>query len=196
MNKGWIYPLIVGLVAAVGPVIAHEHGEGKHDKGIKSTKASDALLPVEIVGRVVAIPCLLQDPEGVMGPKHRDCIDNGLTPGLLADDGTLYVLLLTDHKADAHLDRQPPKEMRSVNATVAPYSGTMVTVTGKIRSRSRLMAIELTKVSPAQSVPGHSQPQGAAAQTQEAWVCPMGCEGKTHAKAGKCSVCGMALVKK
>ncbi|MBI2967204.1 MAG: hypothetical protein HYY40_05255 [Bacteroidetes bacterium] len=32
-------------------------------------------------------------------------------------------------------------------------------------------------------------------QVAEVWECPMKCEGKTYTEAGKCSVCGMDLVK-
>lgn len=55
--------------------------------------------PVTVVGEVIDYSCYLQ--VGKHGDKHRDCgqkcIKNGMPPGLLAKDGTIYLLMDEEH---------------------------------------------------------------------------------------------------
>ncbi len=55
--------------------------------------------PISVVGEVVDLSCYLQ--VGKHGDKHRDCgqkcLRNGQPAGLLAEDGTLYMLIDEEH---------------------------------------------------------------------------------------------------
>lgn len=55
--------------------------------------------PVTVVGEVIDYSCYLQ--VGKHGDKHRDCgqkcVRSGMPPGLLAKDGTIYLLMDEEH---------------------------------------------------------------------------------------------------
>lgn len=55
--------------------------------------------PITIVGEIIDYSCYLQ--VGKHGDKHRDCgqkcVRNGMPAGLLARDGTLYLLMDEEH---------------------------------------------------------------------------------------------------
>ena len=55
--------------------------------------------PISVVGEIIDLSCYLQ--VGKHGDKHRDCgqkcARNGLPVGLLAKDGTIYLLIDEEH---------------------------------------------------------------------------------------------------
>jgi len=55
--------------------------------------------PISVVGEIVDLSCYLQ--VGKHGDKHRDCgqkcVKNGQPVGLLAEDGTVYLLVDEEH---------------------------------------------------------------------------------------------------
>ncbi len=81
--------------------------------------------PMTVVGEIVDFSCYLQ--LGKHGEKHRSCgqkcVQNGQPVGLLAKDGTLYMLMPEEHdpRRDGGVDFRP---------AAADHMGHIMSVTG------------------------------------------------------------------
>jgi hypothetical protein len=101
-------------------------GAGSYDKpmatiGTKPTPGK----PITIVGEVIDFSCYVQ--LGKHGDKHRSCgqkcVQNGQPAGLLAKDGTLYMLMPEEHdpRRDGGVDAK---------ASASEHMGHIVEVNG------------------------------------------------------------------
>ena len=113
----------VAVTAAVVPAIAQHHHEAA--KG------------VTVQGEILDMACFVSH-EG-QGPKHAacaaKCLKDGQPMGLLAKDGTVY-LLLGDHQDISAFNKA--KELAAKN----------VEITGEPSSRNGIKAITVTSVKP------------------------------------------------
>ena len=91
---------------------------------------------VTVKGEVVDLQCYLVHPEDSRGPDHakcaKACITRGLPVGLLADNGTLYLLLGPGHD--------------SIKAQAAQYAGKNVAVTGTQVEQNGVKALQIKKI--------------------------------------------------
>ena len=89
--------------------------------------------PVTMVGEIVDLSCYLQ--VGKHGDKHRDCgqkcVRNGQPVGLLAKDGTIYMLIDEEH--DPRRDGLTEFRQKAVDhmAHVVTINGTLSEVDGE-----------------------------------------------------------------
>jgi hypothetical protein len=104
--------------------------------------ASSADPATELRGEVVDLHCYLT--RSARGAEHAGCanacISRGVTPGFVADDGKVYLLL-----AERPVS---PKEM------LAELAGKPVTVTGTVVERDGVRAVTAGSVRPRESGPG------------------------------------------
>jgi hypothetical protein len=118
--------MMIGLLLLALPSAGWAHA-GHHDAAAKS---------VALVGEVVDITCFV-DHAG-QGAKHaacaQKCILGGSPVGLLVKD-TLYVVVMSTH--------EPP------NATLAPFAGKRVRVTGRASAQNGIHVLDMESVASA-----------------------------------------------
>ncbi|HLJ09637.1 MAG TPA: hypothetical protein VKU82_00535 [Planctomycetaceae bacterium] len=87
---------------------------------------------VTVVGEIIDMSCYLQ--VGKHGDKHRDCgqkcIANGQPVGLLAEDGTVYMLIDEEHNARRDGLTKFRKQAIELMAYVVTVHGTLTDVDG------------------------------------------------------------------
>ena len=97
-------------------------------------------LAASVTGEVIDMACYFDD--GSSGPDHaacaRMCIASGLPVGLMAKDGTIYVLIGKQEPPSP----QPAAKHESLNAQLAPYAAKIVTISGTIVSKRGVNVIE------------------------------------------------------
>ena len=155
---------------------ADEHGHEGHDEHA-------AAPAVTMEGEIVDLQCFMGHPETSQGKDHiacaQACMNKGLPIGFLSGN-QVYLLLAPGHD--------------TVKAKVAKLAGVPVTLTGTVIEHHGMKAVQLKDVKRAGAGGAAAAPAKVAAK--DVWVCPMGCEGKTYDKPGKCATCNMDLVKK
>lgn len=158
-SAGIVLPLIVvaGLVAAKGPGIlfpkwseptAGTYEKPASDVGKKITadsawstetvaSAVTGAKPVDgkvtdVVGEIIDMSCYLQ--VGKHGSKHRECgqkcVANGQPVGLLAEDGSVYLLIDEEHDARRDGLTTFRKQAIELMAHVVTVHGTLTDVDG------------------------------------------------------------------
>jgi hypothetical protein len=89
--------------------------------------------PTTVVGEVVDLSCYLQ--VGKHGDKHRDCgqkcVKNGQPVGLLAQDGTVYMLIDEEHDPRRDGLTEFRKAAVELMAQVVTVNGTLTDVEGQ-----------------------------------------------------------------
>ncbi len=117
--------LSVLAVAAVATLAAH----ASHAASMGGGK------PVTLKGEIVDMGCYLGHE--AKGEKHKSCatkcISGGMPMGLLATDGTLYLLTLSHDTAD------PFNQAKAL-------AGDLVEVTGSVMARGGIKALEVDAV--------------------------------------------------
>jgi hypothetical protein len=101
---------------------------------------AETRLAASVTGEVIDMACYFDD--GASGPDHaacaRMCIASGLPVGLMAKDGTIYVLIGKQEPPSP----QPAAKHESLNAQLAPYAAKIVTISGTIVSKRGVNVIE------------------------------------------------------
>src|SRR5271166_3413939 len=101
---------------------------------------TESRLAASVTGEVIDLACYYND--GASGPDHaacaRMCIASGLPVGLKATDGTMYVLI----GKQAPPSSRPAAKHESLNAQLAPYAATIVTMSGIIVRKNGVNVIE------------------------------------------------------
>ena len=89
--------------------------------------------PTTVVGEVIDLSCYLQ--VGKHGDKHRDCgqkcVKNGQPVGLLAQDGTVYMLIDEEHDPRRDGLTEFRKAAAELMAQVVTVNGTLTDVEGQ-----------------------------------------------------------------
>jgi hypothetical protein len=157
------------LLALASPAVAqHSHGHG----------AADKAKTVTLTGEVLDMTCFMVHPENATGPDHakcaKSCLAKGLAPGFLAADGTVYLIIGSNHE--------------SPNAKVADFAGKRSTITGVVYEQKGIKAIELV------SIGGASSTAGASGTKTAVYTCSMHPEVR-QSEPGKCPKCEMNLEK-
>jgi hypothetical protein len=97
----------------------------------------DAKKPVTLTGEVLDMYCYMSHPASAVGADHascaNSCISRGLPIGFLASDGTVYLIIGSDHS--------PANEM------VKGWAGKQSTITGTIVEQKGMKAIDITGIS-------------------------------------------------
>ena len=172
MNRTWGIGTTVVLAGWLAGTVAaaHDH-EGA---GAKPAKAST------VTGEVIDVACYVMDGKSATGEDHKacatKCITAGIPVGLLTAKGEVLLAITADHASAKDL--------------LLPFIARRVTVTGTVKKRAGVQLIEVATVVPADAKPAAA---AAAPAAKEKWVCPMGCSSSDH--AGRCTACGMDLVK-
>jgi hypothetical protein len=119
--------LVTAALTMALPALAHE---GHHD-----AKAA----PVTMTGEVIDMNCYMMHPQSATGADHikcaQMCMAKGMAVGFKATDGTVYLLLGSEHE--------------SPNAKVSAFAGKKSTVTGTVLDHDGIKAIEMTSIAPA-----------------------------------------------
>lgn len=125
MKRTLLLSLAFVTVVAVAAVAGEEH----NDKKAKNT--------VSLTGEVLDMYCYMSHPESGIGEGHakcaNTCISRGLPVGFLASDGTLYLIIGSDHN--------------SANEMVKGWAGKQSTITGTIVEHKGLKAIDIAGIS-------------------------------------------------
>jgi hypothetical protein len=91
---------------------------------------------VTITGEVIDMYCYMSHPGSATGAEHakcaNSCIERGLPIGFLASDGTVYLIIGSDHS--------PANEM------VKGWAGKQSAVTGTIVEHKGIKAIDITGI--------------------------------------------------
>jgi Heavy metal binding domain len=123
--------------------------------------------PVTLTGEVIDLTCFMQHPDNATGMDHakcaKACISKGLPIGFRAEDGTVYLLIGTEHEPIAKM--------------VADAAGKKSTITGTIIDHDGVKGIAIS-----------AAPSDAAA----VYTCSMHPNVRLNAP-GKCPECGMKL---
>lgn len=89
--------------------------------------------PTTVVGEVIDLSCYLQ--VGKHGDKHKDCgqkcVRNGQPVGLLAQDGTVYMLIDEEHDPRRDGLTEFRKAAAELMAQVVTVNGTLTDVAGQ-----------------------------------------------------------------
>ena len=89
--------------------------------------------PATVVGEVIDLSCYLQ--VGKHGDKHKDCgqkcVKNGQPVGLLAQDGTVYMLIDEEHDPRRDGLTEFRKAAAELMAQVVTVNGTLTEVEGQ-----------------------------------------------------------------
>jgi hypothetical protein len=89
--------------------------------------------PISVVGEIVDLSCYLQ--VGKHGDKHRDCgqkcLKNGQPAGLLAEDGTVYLLIDEEHDPRRDGETEFRKKAIDAMAYIVTINGTLTEVGGQ-----------------------------------------------------------------
>jgi hypothetical protein len=92
--------------------------------------------PVTLTGEIIDLTCFMQHPDNAVGMDHakcaKSCINKGLPVGFRAEDGTIYLVLGTDHEPVAE--------------TAANAAGKKSTITGTIINHDGVKAIALISI--------------------------------------------------
>jgi hypothetical protein len=190
-------PLLM-LIAAVA--LAHEG----HEHGKSPAKT------VTLTGEVIDMTCFLQHPGSATGAEHakcaKSCIKQGNPVGFLADNGTVYLLIGTDHDPIAE--------------KVVDRAGVRSTITGVVVEHHGVKGFELVSIGaavagakeaaqpggmpgtspankPASAPTGTKTPPATAAtpaaKSAITYTCPM--HPEIHmTQPGVCPKCGMTLI--
>lgn len=126
MKKTLLLSLV--LVSALSVVAmaqdAHKDHQGMEKKAVTLT------------GEVIDMYCYMSHPASATGAEHakcaNSCIERGLPIGFLASDGTVYLIIGSDHN--------PANEM------VKGWAGKQSAVTGTIVEHKGLKAIDITGI--------------------------------------------------
>jgi len=152
--------LTVSMLFALGAAAFAQHS---HSHAKPSAK------PATLTGEVIDLTCFMQHPDNATGMDHakcaKACIDKGLPVGFRAEDGTVYLVIGTDHEPIA--------------ATIAAAVGKKSTITGTIIDHDGVKAIAIS------SVP---------TEVGVVYTCSMHPDVRLNAP-GKCPKCGMNLGK-
>jgi len=187
---------LLWAAGAAGGALAHEHGEQPPSTAKASAERFTHKGLYTVTGEVVDVACYIGDGPAARGEQHKacatKCVKSGMPVGLLQDDGTLILAVTAEHGP--------------ANELLLPYLATRVRAAGTMKQNGRMMLLEIAKVEPVPAPQAYGAPakpagaatapaKAAAAKTEakEVWICPMGCSKSD--KPGKCSVCGMDLVK-
>jgi hypothetical protein len=107
-------------------------------------KAQEGALAIKVTGEVLDLFCYLD--RGFSGEVHRDCayrcVHGGEPMGLLARDGKVYLLMIDHWYA---MDRRNQSYWRQYEQT-KEYAGLMVTISGYLKKRKGISAIEVLEV--------------------------------------------------
>jgi hypothetical protein len=99
----------------------------------------DAKNTVTLTGEVLDMYCYMSHPESATGEGHakcaNSCISRGLPVGFLASDGTVYLIIGSDHN--------PANEM------VKGWAGKQSSITGTVTEHKGMKAIDITGISEA-----------------------------------------------
>lgn len=129
--------------------------------------AKPSAKPVTLTGEIIDLTCFMQHPDNAVGMDHatcaKACINKGLPIGFRAEDGTVYLVIGTDH--------EPIAEM------IAAAAGKKSTIRGAIVDHDGIKAITIS-----------SAPSEAVA----VYTCTMHPDVRLSAP-GKCPECGMNL---
>ncbi len=86
-----------------------------------------------VVGEIIDLSCYLQ--VGKHGDKHKECgqkcVKNGQPVGLLAEDGTVYMLIDEEHDPRRDGDTEFRKQAIALMAEVVTVHGTLTEVEGQ-----------------------------------------------------------------
>ena len=119
-----ILTLSMVLLALALPALAHE---GHH---------ADKATVVTLTGEVLDMNCYMMHAGSATGPDHakcaQSCMAKGMAVGFKATDGTVYLLLGSEHQ--------------SPNAKVSPFAGKKATITGNVLEHDGIKAIEMTSI--------------------------------------------------
>jgi hypothetical protein len=89
--------------------------------------------PTSVVGEIIDLSCYLQ--VGKHGDKHKDCgqkcVRNGQPVGLLAEDGTVYMLIDEEHNPRRDGETEFRKQAVELMATIVTVHGTLTEVEGQ-----------------------------------------------------------------
>ncbi len=92
--------------------------------------------PVTLKGEIVDLQCYLVHPDSSVGADHAKCAEacmlKGLPIGLLAEDGSLYLLIGPGHD--------------SAKGQVAKYAGKSVTVNGVLLEVKGMKSVQIKSV--------------------------------------------------
>jgi hypothetical protein len=106
--------------------------------------ATDTRVAASVTGEVIDMACYFDN--GSSGPSHaacaRMCIASGLPVGLKTKDGTIYVLVGKQEPPSP----QPGPMHESLNAELAPYAASIVTVSGTVVTKKGMNVIENAKL--------------------------------------------------
>src|SRR5271166_4953261 len=101
---------------------------------------TESRLAASVTGEVIDMACYFND--GASGPDHaacaRMCIASGLPVGLKGKDGKIYVLIGKQVPPSS----RPAAKHESLNAQLAPYAATIVTMSGIIVRKNGVNVIE------------------------------------------------------
>jgi hypothetical protein len=119
-----ILAISTAVLALALPALAHE---GHHDAKVA---------PVTLTGEVLDMNCFMMHPASGTGPDHikcaQMCMAKGMAVGFKASDGTVYLLLGSEHQ--------------SPNAKVSAFAGKKSTITGTVVDHDGIKAIEMTSI--------------------------------------------------
>ena len=126
--------LLLSLVIAMVFAVAAAAGDEAKSKDAKATK-------VTLTGEVLDMYCYMSHPESAVGEGHakcaNSCIDRGLPVGFLASDGTVYLIIGSDHAA--------------ANEMLKGWAGKKSTITGTIVEQAGIKAIDISAIAEAKS---------------------------------------------
>ncbi|HEX5132163.1 MAG TPA: hypothetical protein VFX92_06735 [Candidatus Krumholzibacteria bacterium] len=120
-------------------------GDQKTEKTDKDTKATQANMgeghhdgsTVTLTGEVLDMYCYMSHPESATGEEHakcaNSCLAKGLPIGFLTADGTVYMIVGSDHT--------PANDM------VKDWVGKQSTITGKLMQHKGMKAIDIASIS-------------------------------------------------
>lgn len=110
--------LMVSMLFIPGTVAFAQHG---HSHGKPSSK------PVTLTGEVIDLTCFMQHPDNATGMDHakcaKACVDKGLPIGFLVEDGTVYLLVGTDHEPVVAMVVDALGKKTTLNGTVIDHHG-------------------------------------------------------------------------
>ena len=120
--------LIVAMLAMMAFVAVAAADEAKKEEAAK---------PTTLTGEVIDLSCYMG--HGASGMDHakcaQSCITKGMPVGFLTTDGTMYVILGSNHEP--------------ANKQVSDFAGKKSTITGVVKEDKGLKAIELASIAEA-----------------------------------------------
>jgi hypothetical protein len=119
-------------------VAAFAGDDKKTDKGKAEAAKSEGKggETVTLTGEVLDLYCYMSKPETSTGAEHAkcatSCMERGLPIGFLTADGTVYVIVGSDHA--------PANDM------VKDWAGKQSTITGKLMQHKGMKAIDIASI--------------------------------------------------